>query len=66
MSEIETLMEEIEATADKVPDAGADFAESVLSKAGAIMATVEERGSATNGQIVATENMLSGLQRWIK
>jgi len=58
-SEIEDLVAN-----GNIPDAGYDFATSVLEKATEIIATVERIGSATDGQLAALENMLEGLSKW--
>lgn len=60
------LVGEIEDLAEEVPDAGADFAESVLGKAQSIGETIEDRSHVTENQMAALENMESGLRRWIR
>lgn len=61
-----SLAEEINNTADDVPERGQEFAESVRGRANDIAETVEEKGFATEKQIDALRNMLSGLERWIR
>jgi hypothetical protein len=60
------LCEEIESLAAEVPEAGEDFAMSVLEKANDIQATIEETKRATRAQVQALENMRDGLSRWIR
>jgi hypothetical protein len=60
------LCDEIEATAEDVPDAGQDFAGSVCERTESIRATIAERRHATENQIGALKNMLSGLKAWIR
>jgi hypothetical protein len=49
-----------------IPTAGRDYAESVAERARSIGETIEERGRVTEAQVNALENMLSGLERWIR
>lgn len=65
-SEALELCDEIESLADQVPERGEDFARSVLDRMSDIRATIEERNTATSGQIQALENMRDGLSRWIR
>jgi hypothetical protein len=55
---------EIQRLAEDVPDAGADFAQSVSEKAADIAANIEQHDRVTDGQWSALENMMSGLSRW--
>jgi len=50
---------------DDVPDAGADFAAGVEETTEGIMATIEERGRATENQLKALRNMKAGLDKWL-
>lgn len=52
--------------ADSVPSAGEDFAQSVASKAAAILARIEESGEATDNQAAALCNMRDGLANWLR
>ena len=60
------LVEKIEEEAECVPERGEDFAASVLDKAKAIGATIDEREHVTEAQMDALKNMLSGLERWTR
>lgn len=60
------LAEQIESAADEVPDEGQEFASDVAKKAEDIAATIESTNRASDAQVTALENMLSGLQRWIR
>lgn len=62
------MVEEICDLADDIelPDAAIDYAESVAEKARSIGESVEERGSCTEGQLEALDNMLVGLKRWFR
>lgn len=60
------LIASIHALAEQLPPRGEDFGLSVCEKADDISASIDEAGSVTDGQITALENMLSGLERWIR
>jgi hypothetical protein len=60
-----SLADQIESMADEVPERGQEFADSVRGRAAEIAETIEERGSVTENQMAALENMAAGLQRWI-
>lgn len=60
------IIDDMEAMAMEVPDAGHDFAMDVLEKARSIGRTIERSNSVTAPQMDALENMRSGLARWIR
>lgn len=60
------LCDQIESTAEDVPEAGEDFAMSVTEKAASIRETIERTERVSDNQFTALENFLSGLQRWIR
>ena len=60
------IVDEIHEVADDVPERGEDFAISVTEKARSIGATIAEREHVTDAQMEALENMLAGLQRWVR
>jgi hypothetical protein len=57
---------QIQDLAEEVPPDGEEFAESVVEKSAAILATVETQRSATAAQLDALANMRDGLQRWVR
>lgn len=59
------LCDQIEEMADEMPSRAEEFTSSVCEKSADIRASVEERGRATPGQILALENMVSGMSRWL-
>jgi hypothetical protein len=62
----EDLIEQITSLAEELPEDAEDFAMSVLDTAGDISKYIDENGRVTKKQITALENMLDGLQRWIR
>ena len=60
------VIDEIEELAADVPDAGQDYAESVLKTAGDIGETIQQHRSVTPAQERALRNMRDGLARWIR
>lgn len=58
------LIEAIGDAAGEVPERGESFAASVLETATDMRATIERMGDATEAQLTALRNMLSGLERW--
>lgn len=49
---------------DDMPDAGADFAESVRDKLESIAKWIDEHNTVTQAQARSVENMVAGLRRW--
>lgn len=62
----EELIEQITSLAEELPENAEDFAMSVLDTASDISKYIDENGRVTKKQITALENMLDGLQRWIR
>lgn len=46
------------------PEAGNEFAESVIQKTLSILGTVERTGEVTQSQETAIRNMMTGLEKW--
>jgi len=62
----EDLIEQITSLAEELPEDAEDFGMSVLDTASDISKYIDENGRVTKKQITALENMLDGLQRWIR
>jgi len=62
----EDLIEQITSLAEELPEDAEDFAMSVLDAASDISKYIDENSRVTKKQITALENMLDGLQRWIR
>lgn len=59
------LIEQIEFLVEDLPEDAEDFGMSVSETASDIAKYIDEHNSVTKKQIIALENMLDGLQRWI-
>jgi len=51
---------------EEVPENGEDFAQSVEEKTRDIKATIESSRRVMDGQKTALDNMLSGVERWLR
>lgn len=59
------LCDEILADIEDIPEAGADFAESVRDKVESIQATIQGNANATDRQVAALENIHAGVKKWL-
>jgi len=64
--EIESLLDSLDSALEDIEDveAAEDFRESVQEKCDSMRGQYDERGSLTDRQIEALENMLSGARKW--
>jgi len=53
-------------TEEDFPDSAVEFIDSVEKKTISIRDWVEKNNHATENQIIALENMLEGVERWLK
>ena len=58
-------IDQILADIPNIPDAGADFAESVEEKLSSIRETISKKGRVTDRQEDAIENMGAGVMKWV-
>lgn len=67
-NDVFAMLEEIESIIEdgELPESAIEFAESVQEKVKAICTSVEETGYCTERQLSAVQNMLSGLQKWVR
>ena len=65
VQEAEELIEEIMTLLDDLPEAAEDFADSVKDKTLSIAEFIEERHMVSNAQVLALENILAGIKRWL-
>ena len=66
VAEALALFAEMEDMESEIPEPGQDFASDVLEKARSIGSTISRSNSVTGPQRDALENMLAGMQRWIR
>jgi hypothetical protein len=60
------LIDEALEIAERVPERGQEYAESVTSTLNGIAATIERTDKVTENQLAAIENIKSGLERWVE
>ncbi len=62
------LIKQIKSTAGQVPEnpAAEEFADSIVEKALSFQETIERMGRASPKQVAALENMLYGLEKWVR
>lgn len=63
----EDLLQELDDLVDELEDieAAKDFQESIKEKGDSMRVFYEDKGSLTEGQLTALENMISEAQRWL-
>lgn len=59
------ILEEMENLECDIPYKGIDFYDEVMETARSICENVEKRENETDSQIIAMENMLAGIYKWI-
>lgn len=59
------ICDQIASAVGDLPDRASDFGISVSEKAASIRESIERTGRVTDGQFVALENMLAGVNRWL-
>lgn len=64
--EAQEIIGEINELIEQMPERGMDFAESAGETVSGIAETIEQRGDATQSQIVALQNIRDGLARWVR
>lgn len=65
MEEAISQAEDIISMADEVPDAGQDFAQSVVESVHEVLETMERTGRVTAKQQEALDNWQRGIEAWI-
>lgn len=66
VDEAQCMLANMSDLADEIPEAGEEFAESIMEKSQDIFDTIEEKDHVTEGQEEALLNMHEGLQKWVR
>lgn len=65
VQEAEELIEEIMGLLEDLPERAEEFADSVRDKVTDIGEFIEARQCVSNAQVLALQNMLAGIRRWL-